>query len=60
MKHYKVYVKTKDLTKTSIKINMNAYNKEEAKLGTQMMMRKRFGLELGRDYKITKTLQGGK
>ena len=49
MKEFNVYTHIKDGTQTKMKIKMTAKNHEEAKLGTQMMMRKRFGLELGRD-----------
>ena len=72
MNKYKVYIRTKDMdrkilnlnqqTPLTIKVksealNMTAKDAAEARLGTQMFMRKRYHMELGRDYKITRTVK---
>lgn len=40
-----------------ISILLETNNPAKAKIEVQKMMRKRFGLELGKDYRITKTLR---
>ena len=57
LKPYKVYLKIGDGSYMGMELLIMANDIEEAKLGAQKVMRKRFGQELGRDYTISKTLK---
>jgi hypothetical protein len=56
-KHYKVYIEILDGTNTKLKIRLYTKDADDAKLGTQMEMRRRFRMELDRHYRITKTIE---
>jgi hypothetical protein len=57
-KRFKVYVKKLSSgVQVPMKIIVIADDKDDARLGAQMMMRKRFNKELNRDYRISKTLE---
>lgn len=51
-KKWKVYIRKLIKGAVSIPINVKAHNTDQAKMATQMMLRKRNRMELGRDYEI--------